>query len=96
MRFDYLAVVVAEESTGVVGKVAHYGELLITISLVVVTAMLTVVTYLVHKDSVKELGRDNDNMHDIAVKEIDSNNRHIAAIREMNRISRRNRRGINY
>ncbi len=88
-----LAMVLASEGS------SHYAEIMLilaTFALTVITGALTWVTYLVHRDSVRELGNDNDNMHDVAVKEIDSNNRHLAAIRELNRISKRNRRGVNY
>ncbi len=91
-----VAMMLASEEESTFMAWIHTLEPLVALSLTFITGMLTWVTYLVHKDSVKELGKDNDNMHDVAVREIDSNNRHLAAIREMNRISRKNRRGINY
>lgn len=78
---------------------SHFVEWMVvisTIALTVISAALTWVTYLVHRDSardhresVKALSHDNDNMYDIAKSEMDFNHKHEENVRRMKAIQYR-------
>lgn len=85
VQFANLYVLAEEVATE--GSNSHIIELSVvisTIALTIVTFALTWATYLVHRDTIKGLTHDNDNMHDIAEKEIE--NRHIEELRKLRKL----------
>jgi hypothetical protein len=80
----------AETVENMGGETSHFVEwmvILSTVALALITGALTWVTYLVHKDSVQTLSHDNDNMHDVAVREIEARHEaHMERVRELKRI----------
>lgn len=81
---------------------SHFVEWMViisTIALTVISAALTWVTYLVHRDSVNDhkqsvtaLSHDNDNMYDIAKSEMEYH--HEKNLRELKRVGQLKRRDI--
>jgi hypothetical protein len=67
---------------------SHFVEWMVVLSsvaLTLITGALTWATVLVHRDSVKALSHDNDNMKEIASDAIE-HDRHMERVRELKRI----------
>jgi hypothetical protein len=78
------------EATGSENHIVEWLVIISTLALTLVSLALTWATWQVHKDSTKALSHDNDNMHDIAAREI--NSRHHEKLAQLRQLERRKRR----